>query len=176
MQAELDANYPLLDIQILGVNAEGYESGNASFTANADIPWLQDVDANGNSQSDVWEAWGVTYRDVVILDEENIPSAVFNVTTNDLGVPVNYDFLRQVSISTAIGGDFDLNGQVDGADFLTWQRGETSLPFHSYDLSHWLDDYGSGSPLAATSAIPEPTTATLTLAALFLAISRRRYF
>ena len=52
MQNDLDANYPDLDIQILGINAVGRESGNASITSGRDIPWLQD--GTPDSGSDVW--------------------------------------------------------------------------------------------------------------------------
>ena len=49
MQSDFDTNYPHLNIQILGINGVGYEGGNAWFTSNADIPWLQDADTNGDS-------------------------------------------------------------------------------------------------------------------------------
>ena len=42
-----------------------------------------------------WAAWAPVYRDVVILDRNNIPVDVFNLTVNDLGVPANYAELRR---------------------------------------------------------------------------------
>lgn len=98
MQMELRADYPQLAIQILGVNEAGYESGNDLATAGRDVPWLQDVDGDGDGQSDVWTSWDVTYRDVVILDAANTRVGVFNLTSQSLQVPDNYNTLRQMLV------------------------------------------------------------------------------
>jgi len=71
------------------VNATGLESGNDLVTALGDIPWLQD-----NALTDVWGAWEVTYRDVVILNAENQPVGVFNLTEHDLAVPGEFAALE----------------------------------------------------------------------------------
>ncbi len=102
MQDELDATFPELDIQIAGINEQGHEAGNALITEGRDIPLLQDVDANGDGLSDVWSSWDVDWRDVVILDEENVVAAVMNLTSNDLADPANYGALRQLLIDTAM--------------------------------------------------------------------------
>ncbi|MEQ8211573.1 MAG: sulfatase-like hydrolase/transferase [Lacipirellulaceae bacterium] len=73
--------------------------------------------------------------------------------------------LLLVSTLDALAGDFDLDGDVDGADFLTWQRDGGSL-------TDWQNNYGSqSSPAQANSgAVPEPTSlALLGLALSFLA-------
>jgi len=67
-------------------------------------------------------------------------------------------------------GDFDGNGEVDGFDFLEWQR-DPSVG----SLADWEANYGIAVTLSAISAaVPEPTTSALALAALCLAMSRRR--
>ena len=96
MQSELDADYPSLDIQILGVNGIGLEVANPVVTNGRDIPWLQDV-----TGVDVWNSWSVTYRDVIILDTYNQVYAVYNLTTNSLSVPANYDALLQLFVDAA---------------------------------------------------------------------------
>lgn len=96
MQTELDGESHALDIEILGVNHSGLESGNASICANRDIPWLQDVPA-----VDAWTAWGVTLRDVVILDANNRVVDVFNLTVNNLVIQANYDALKALLVSAA---------------------------------------------------------------------------
>ena len=98
MQTDLDTNHPGLGIQILGINKEGEESGNGLATAGRDIPWLQDVDADQNGQSDVWTDWKVTSRDVVILDANNVQVGVYNLTLNSLYYQANYDTLKQMLI------------------------------------------------------------------------------
>lgn len=71
------------------MNGIGYQSGNASVTAGRDLPWLQPTD----TATDPWTTWAVVYRDVIILDEQNIPVAAYNLTTHDLGIQTNRDEL-----------------------------------------------------------------------------------
>jgi hypothetical protein len=61
-----------------------------------------------------------------------------------------------------IGGDFDQDGDVDGADFLRWQVGQSPNPSSPLDLAQWRTNFGQST--AATmmvSAAPEPTSAVL---------------
>lgn len=62
-----------------------------------------------------------------------------------------------------IAGDFDADGDVDGRDFLTWQR-DTSVG----ELSDWQTNYGAGELTAAEAAspVPEPNSIALGAAAL----------
>ncbi len=126
MQNELRASHPQLDIEIIGINeadpATGctgtpFSAGNDDITNNAtasspasapDIPWLQDVDLGGNCASDVWhDKWGVNYRDVVILDGDNVQVAVYNLTTPPSGSGCSladaacYSGLKQLLVSSA---------------------------------------------------------------------------
>jgi hypothetical protein len=57
-------------------------------------------------------------------------------------------------------GDFDNDGDIDGRDFLSWQRGESPNPFSAGDLADWQTHYGTGQ-LGSFSAIPEPCALTL---------------
>jgi hypothetical protein len=96
LQKDLDKVVTTLPIQILGVNNVGYESGNASMTSGRKLPWLQ-----ATSMQDVWTAWKVNYRDVVILDGNNKVAAVYNLSANDLGSAGNYAALKQLFTDTA---------------------------------------------------------------------------
>ncbi len=78
------------------MNGIALESGNASITAGRTLPWLQDVLA-----TDVWKSWAVEYRDVVVLDQENRPVAVYNLTTYDLGNPANFAQLKSILVGAA---------------------------------------------------------------------------
>jgi hypothetical protein len=86
MQDELAAAG--LAVDILGINGVGHEAGNPTICAGRDIPWLQET-----VETPVWTQWGITYRDVVILDEDNIVVAIYNVTQNNLTDPAKYDEL-----------------------------------------------------------------------------------
>ncbi|MCP4194135.1 MAG: hypothetical protein GY768_26290 [Planctomycetaceae bacterium] len=102
LQNDLEQNRPDLDIQILGMNPVGHEIGNADTTEGRDIPWLQDVDLDGDDQSDTWlTTWPGTYRDVVIVDANNVAVDVFNLTTNSLEETDGYNALRQMLIDVA---------------------------------------------------------------------------
>lgn len=61
-------------------------------------------------------------------------------------------------------GDFDLDGDVDGADFLVWQRGGSPNPLSAADLATWKGGFGSAEAVAG--AVPEPGTLGLALAAV----------
>jgi hypothetical protein len=62
--------------------------------------------------------------------------------------------------SAFLVGDFDVDGDTDGADFLKWQRGEVSSPPSASDLAAWEAYYGAPpSPLSAAFAtVPEPSS------------------
>jgi hypothetical protein len=98
LQDEIDAlgGVPRLDVSLLGINGIGDESGNASITSGRDIPWLQDVEAY-----QAWTTWGITYRDVVILDEDNVVVDVYNLTAHSLADTNNYNALRGMLLEAA---------------------------------------------------------------------------
>jgi hypothetical protein len=96
MQEELVSERPELPIQIIGVNEIGYESGNEEICEAVDLPWLQD-----DKKTLVWDSWGVTYRDVWILDGDNVPYAIYNLTTHSLADEANYEELKALFIAAA---------------------------------------------------------------------------
>jgi hypothetical protein len=96
MQKELDGITTKHSIQILGVNEAGQEVGNAGIIEGRKLPWLQDTTAEN-----VWGTWGVTWRDVVILDPQNYRVAVYNLTVHNLGDPTNYAALESMLIDAA---------------------------------------------------------------------------
>jgi hypothetical protein len=101
MQTELNAEASTRPgsrpIHILGVNEAGQESDNGLVTSGRHCPWLQDT-----SQENVWSGkWGVTWRDVVVLDAENRKITVYNLTQQDLYTPANYAALKNILIQAA---------------------------------------------------------------------------
>jgi T5SS/PEP-CTERM-associated repeat protein len=63
-----------------------------------------------------------------------------------------HELLLSVIAAPALPGDFDFDGDVDGRDFLTWQR-NTNVG----DLADWQANYGVGTLTANSTAVPEPT-------------------
>ena len=95
MANEIAASTPALPVAIAGVNAVGLEAGNPDTCAGRTLPWLQD------DASNVWGAWDVTFRDVVVLDRSNRVYGVYNLTANDLATPARYDELKALIVAAA---------------------------------------------------------------------------
>jgi T5SS/PEP-CTERM-associated repeat protein len=54
-------------------------------------------------------------------------------------------------------GDFDLSGDVDGSDFLEWQRGKSPNPLAANDLGDWKANFSGVASAGSNSlAVPEP--------------------
>jgi fibronectin-binding autotransporter adhesin len=72
-------------------------------------------------------------------------------------------------IAAGLAGDFDNDGDVDGRDFLVWQRNPAVG-----DLADWQANYGMTSPLTASStSVPEPGTVGFAALCLLLGAVRR---
>jgi hypothetical protein len=97
MQDELDADYADLGIRLLAVNGSAYSSGNDEASVGREIPLLQDTVSD-----DVWGAWDVTWRDVVIVDPIGRKVGAVNLTGNSLSDPVNYAFLLDKLVAESL--------------------------------------------------------------------------
>ncbi len=85
-----------------------------------------------------------------------------------LGVPGNLG-IRAILDVALIPGDFDIDGDVDGDDFLLWQRNPSVG-----SLADWESNYGMVSPLSAIpAAVPEPVTLILLLFGMMVLHFRR---
>jgi hypothetical protein len=82
---------------------------------------------------------------------------------------------NELSLITVAGvtGDFDDDGDVDGQDFLAWQRGLSPSSLSPIDLADWQGAYGGG-PLAAVSSVPEPSSICLVVLLSVSAFGRFR--
>jgi hypothetical protein len=89
----------------------------------------------------------------------NTPGEVFVLNKQD-GV------LRML-VPLTTPGDFDADGDVDGRDFLAWQRNPSVG-----DLADWQNNYGVGE-LASGAAIPEPASLALLISSALFALKRR---
>ncbi len=78
------------------MNADGQESGNDLMVAGRTLPWLQD-----DAVTNAWGLWGVTWRDVYVLDGENRLVTIYNLTEHDLTDPANYADLKAILLSAA---------------------------------------------------------------------------
>lgn len=85
------------------------------------------------------------------------------------------EFDYNLVVAEGTSGDFDGDSDVDGRDFLIWQRGgSTNGPFDAVDLEAWQQNYGTTAGLglsqemAASGTVPEPSSVALVAFALLL--------
>ncbi len=100
-----------------------------------------------------------------------------------IGSARSWGFAVKYSDAPAImPGDFDADGDVDGQDFLAWQRGESPNgtpggPVSAADLDEWKVNFGVVPPaIASSAAVPEPTGMLLCVSAAvgFIASNSKR--
>lgn len=101
MQAELaiegQGDPGRLAIAIAGVNEAGHESGFPGIAPTDSLPWVQD-----GPPWNAWTTWrgnagqAIVYRDVIVLDTDNHPVAVYNLTLHGLAIPANYEALKTI--------------------------------------------------------------------------------
>ena len=96
MQNELRAMNPNTIVAIKGMNAIGSEAGNDATCLGRDLPWIQET-----FDQQVRTDWGVEWRDVAILDENNVQIAIYNLTDHDLQNMANYQELKQMLLDFA---------------------------------------------------------------------------
>jgi hypothetical protein len=102
MQKDLRASNPDFNIEILGVNDYSFSADNSKMTFGRALPWLQDTLGD-----QVWNNWGVTFRDVRILSPQNELLGVFNLTDHSLLISSNYATLKTMLMNAAKALDSD---------------------------------------------------------------------
>jgi hypothetical protein len=111
-------------------------------------------------------------------DYAEIPLGLLNNTDQVWTTPYQSDWAIALgSIAVTLAGDFDVDGDVDGFDFLKWQRGESFTPYSSTDYADWEANFGTvaGPIVAATVETPEPSAFLLGVMANLVGISFRRH-
>jgi hypothetical protein len=100
-----------------------------------------------------------------------------------LSLPITYD----VEPASVVDADFDGDGDVDGADFITWQQNvglgsgatneqgdaDANGAVDGLDLAAWQANFGPGAA-PPVAAIPEPATAVLAATAAIIAVGKRK--
>jgi hypothetical protein len=128
----------------------------------------------------VEESSGVEKRLISIINEERASLGMGNATRADLRLSVNtpgeifvlnkQDGMLRMLVPLTDPGDFDSDGDVDGRDFLVWQRNPSVG-----DLADWQANYGAGTLDAGTS-VPEPASCMVVSLAVAAAMFRRCRF
>mgnify|MGYP001422298547 FL=1 len=101
------------DVKIIGINGFQYIEDSYSCMICSDecttcseprtLPWTQDVDDDSDGDGDVWEDWGITLRDLVIVGRDGVELARINLTYNnpdpDSTCGENYETIKNLILS-----------------------------------------------------------------------------
>jgi len=91
----------VLPVDIIGVNQPQYGMDPTMFGGKP-LSWIRD-----NFTVNMSAAWGVAYRDTLILDPRNEKIETYNLTTYDLTVPANKATLKAKLQAAATPADTD---------------------------------------------------------------------
>lgn len=112
---------------------------------------------------------------------------LLGVVDADAGDPLSQSTIVAFTASPVTSADFNADGVVDGADFLQWQRGSGKTigathqegdanrdgAVNAADLELWKASF-SAPPGGTTTAIPEPATGLLGVAATLVATAHKK--
>ncbi len=80
-------------------------------------------------------------------------------------------------LTAGLSGDFNIDGKVDAADYVTWRKG-LGTTYTQSDYNAWRSNFGAssgaGSGAVLGAAVPEPVSLVLILAACPMLIGMRR--
>jgi hypothetical protein len=183
-----------------GTNDAGFQDGRTIYVSSSSeflyaTPGAANISGIGGLyRGDVDQDGDVDAADIDFLyDNLGVVGVRFDVALNfgaagqaDINALVQGDTgVRSEDLFFTDFGDADLDVDVDGRDFLAWQRGFGADSgwargdfngddiVNQLDLQVWQNKYGFTSPLAALSAVPEPSTLCLLIFSTFLISSRR---
>jgi hypothetical protein len=206
MTVAFDAVYPALTgsrVRNFGVNSNGDDVTGLFFDATgafpADLSTVTQIDVVGALGIDgTGTAWDHVDGWLYSLNTRT-PSTTFNVADWTVsGIDV-LDGLDEAGIAASfpegtfgsgplLDADFDGDLDVDGNDFLIWQRGlgtgtanadgntDGDTDVDATDLANWKAAFGLPVPpvVAAAAAVPEPACASLLAIGLGVLARRRR--
>jgi hypothetical protein len=167
----------LLDVTLTpwgGTFNQGVEGGaQSSFNATArnDLS-LAVFDTNGITLLESVNDTGVGFAESFsAIELSAVGQYYLRVTGASSSVQLYELDLSFTQAVSTLDGDFDTDGDVDGRDFLAWQRGYGN--YTASDLAAWQAQFGASSPGASVAAVPEPNPLGLVLLMAAVAIIRR---
>ncbi|TWU27744.1 hypothetical protein [Bythopirellula polymerisocia] len=154
VMGDLTINSGSLQIELGGTGAGEFDQltidGMATLGGSLDVLLLDDFQPSlGQFFQFVTASGGIFYE----FDSVQLPT----LTGGNALRLVYGETIVGLEVVAGLAGDFDNDGDVDGSDFLFWQRTPSVG-----NLADWQANYGIGS-LAASLAVPEPGSFTLFL-------------
>lgn len=144
----------------VSIDANNFASvGFPAISAVAGTGW-QTLELIGTIPTDAFDM-----RGLFVISDDGFASG----TADTVGEAAAYIDNLTIEILDISAGDFDLDGDVDGQDFIVWQQ-DTSVGA----LADWQANYGGPPPALAAAAVPEPGAIMLAVAAGFSCVTLRR--
>jgi hypothetical protein len=134
--------------------------GDATLDGSIDVLLIDGFTPSAGNSFEILHAAGGIFND---FDDVSLPALPGGLGWNV--VYSNFSLILEVS-SAALPGDFNLDGVVDGADYVVWRKGlGTTYTQDDYDV--WQANFGqtagSGSAFGPPSQNPVPEPAPLIL-------------
>lgn len=159
------------DFEIFGTPEESF----LLVTNNTNVPQTFDFTITGLDMSTVAE----NAEDNQTITPDSFTPSGFNFSDTFSQYEVK---IYRFEAVPGLLGDFDLDADVDGDDFLLWQLGGSPNPLTASDLADWEMNFGMASPglAAGASNVPEPTAIILamlgSLALCSSGVARRQHY
>ncbi len=176
------------DVALMSANvAQLYDAGTGTFLDVAATPgWPPNISAS--SRSDLGNSGEITFwrEGLYVFDSTTSRFSRLNGFPGGPpagGTETDLNSSGQIVLSTGDDvylasprpyGDHDNDGDVDGRDFLVWQRGGSPDPLSAVDLADWQVNYGTPPQLASSTSVPEPTTWSLLLLVTLAGCKKRQ--
>jgi hypothetical protein len=155
LEAELGGTTPGSEFDVLNV------MGDVTLGGTLDVSLLNPFSLSAGQSFEIIDVGGTLSGTFLGLPEGGL---VDNFGGMNLLITYTGGDGNDVTLLSALPGDFDIDGDVDGFDFLAWQRGESLNSLSQADLADWQANYGTVASLSANSAsVPEPTAGLMLL-------------
>ena len=174
-----DVDIPVFDTNTVAGDVAGITQ-EAAGTALSVIPGSPTPDAFQIDQAYPVQTLRTSLLDTAITNLANSGSPLGPTDADfafqwNLTIPADDSVTVSVlkSVESVLTADFNVDGRVDGFDFLAWQRGESPNPLSAVDLALWDARYGADA-LGTAVNVPEPAAAVLLVCGLALCCPRRQ--
>jgi hypothetical protein len=167
----------------------GWNSLDEQNTAGGD--WVQFGNATSSFVGELKASEGTTLSPGAsfslgsLFNVSGAQDLAFQFTLNAPGSPIAGEVVYEPI--TALTADFDGDADVDGADFLTWQRGlgvssgaqrddgdaNGDGAVNGFDLTLWRVQFGDPAALPVVASVPEPSASIIFGIALVMCGGRR---